>query len=52
MQPCHALQGMQQEPGCAGATADAFTLFERLEVQLETHSGAALTCVPMQPSRF
>ncbi|KAK9805959.1 hypothetical protein WJX73_008514 [Symbiochloris irregularis] len=25
--------------GFAGATADAFTLFERLEVQLETHSG-------------
>ena len=28
----------------AGATADAFTLFERLEVKLEEHSGAALMC--------
>lgn len=26
---------------CAGATADAFTLFERLEVKLEENSGAA-----------
>ena len=25
---------------CAGATADAFTLFERLEMQLEAHPGA------------
>jgi len=24
---------------CAGATADAFTLFERLEVKLEEHPG-------------
>ncbi len=29
----------------AGATADAFTLFERLEVKLEEHSGAALMCM-------
>ena len=26
----------------AGATADAFTLFERLEMQLEQHSGEEL----------
>ena len=35
-------QSATQDRGCAGATADAFTLFERLEVQLETHSGRKL----------
>ena len=29
---------------CVGATADAFTLFERLEVKLEEHSGALPRC--------
>ena len=32
-------------PVCiAGATADAFTLFERLEMQLEQHPGGVLAC--------
>ena len=34
-----ALAGGAAIGGFAGATADAFTLFERLEAQLEAHPG-------------
>src|SRR6185437_12951319 len=34
--------------GCAGATADAFTLFERLEAKLERHPGQLLrACIEL-----
>lgn len=42
---CHAQSPLQvfdkalSASTCAGATADAFTLFERLEVKLEEHPG-------------
>jgi len=42
------LQGGQVLAGFAGATADAFTLFERLEAKLERHPGQlARACVEL-----